>query len=124
MPRPAICFSTRYLLSKCGMPDAGILHSFRGNDSLAGLFLGPNLVAVAHQKDGADAICCLQNRGCVTEIASHEINPCRHQAPRSVAIRLAGQRPDAISLDSSARARAPSCWPVAPVIRTLRLVVM
>src|ERR1700724_866730 len=56
------------------MPDAGSLRSFRGNDSLTGLFLGPGLVAVAHQKHGADATCCLQNRRCVTEIASHELS--------------------------------------------------
>jgi hypothetical protein len=74
------------------MPDAGSLRSFRGIDSLTGLFFGPGLVAVAHQKHGADATCCLQNRRCVTEIASHEISACRHQLPRSVAIRLAGQR--------------------------------
>src|SRR4029077_16728354 len=78
------------------MPDAGSLRSFRGNDSLTGLFLGPGLVAAAHQKHGADATCCLQNRRCVTEIASHEISACRHQLPRSVAIRLAGQRLDAM----------------------------
>src|ERR1700730_4724724 len=74
------------------MPDAGSLRGFRGNDSLTGLFLGPGLVAVAHQKHGTDATCCLQNRRCVTEIASHEISACRHQLPRSVAIRLAGRR--------------------------------
>src|ERR1700730_6775067 len=79
------------------MPDAGILRSFRGNDALTGLFLGPSLVAVAHQKHGVDAACCLQNRRCVAEIASHEISACRHQLPRSVAIRLAGQRLDAMS---------------------------
>src|SRR5712692_3890719 len=79
------------------MPDASSLRSFRGNDSLTALFLGPGLVAVAHQKHGADATCCLQNRRCVTEIASHEISACRHQLPRSVAIRLAGQRLDAMS---------------------------
>ena len=33
----------------------------------------------------------------VTEIASHEISACRHQLPCSVAIRLAGQRLDAMS---------------------------
>src|SRR5258705_330597 len=59
------------------MPDAGSLRSFRGNDSLTGLFLGPGLIAVAHQKHGADATCCLQNQRCVTEIASHEISACR-----------------------------------------------
>jgi hypothetical protein len=79
------------------MPDAGILRSLRGDDSLTGLFLGPNFVAVAHQKHSADATCCLQNRRRVTEIARHEISACRHQPPRSVAIRLAGQRPDAMS---------------------------
>ena len=36
------------------MPDAGRLRRFRGNDSLTGLFLGPGLVAVAHQKHGAE----------------------------------------------------------------------
>jgi hypothetical protein len=40
---------------------------------------------------------CLQNRRCVTEIASHEIGACRHQLPRSLAIRLAGERLDAMS---------------------------
>src|SRR6478735_5255531 len=79
------------------MPDAGRLRSFRGNDSLTGLFLGPSLVAIPHQKHGADVTCCLQNRRCVTEIASHEISACRHQLPRGVAIRLAGQRLDAMS---------------------------
>src|ERR1700733_7203265 len=78
------------------MPDASILRSFRGNDSLTGLFLGPGLGAVAHQKHGADATCCLQNRRCVTEIASHEIGTRRHQLPRGVAIRLAGERSDAM----------------------------
>ena len=79
------------------MPHAGSLRSFRGNDSLPGLFLGPGLVAVAHQKHGADATCCLQNRICVTEIANHEICACRHQLPRGVAIWLPGQRLDAMS---------------------------
>ena len=37
------------------MPDAGSLGSVRGNDSLAGLFLCPGLVDVAHQKHGVDA---------------------------------------------------------------------
>jgi hypothetical protein len=31
------------------MPDAGSLRSFRGNDALAGLFLGPGLVATSQQ---------------------------------------------------------------------------
>src|SRR5258708_40118478 len=75
------------------MPDAGSLRSFRGNNSLTGLFLGPSLVAVAHQKHRVDATCCVQNRRCVTEIASHEISACRHQLLRSVAIRRSGPRP-------------------------------
>jgi hypothetical protein len=79
------------------MPDAGSLRSFRGNDCLTGLFLGPGLVAVAHQKHGADATCCLQNRRGLTEIASHEISACRHQLPRSVTILHTGQRLDAMS---------------------------
>src|SRR5260370_42084933 len=74
------------------MPDAGILRSFRGNDSLTGLFLGPSLVAVANQKHGADATCCLQNRRCVTELAVHAISACQHQLARSVPSRLAAQR--------------------------------
>jgi hypothetical protein len=79
------------------MPDAGILRSGRGNYSLTSLFLGPSLVAVAHQKHGADATCGLQNRHRVTEIAGHEISTGRHQLPRSVAIGLAGQRLDVMS---------------------------
>src|SRR5882724_6877407 len=31
------------------MPDTGFLRSFRGNDPLTGLFLGPKLIAVTHQ---------------------------------------------------------------------------
>src|ERR1700730_17253059 len=72
------------------MPDAGRLRSVRGNDSLTGLFLGRGLVAVAHQKHGADSTCRPQNRRCVPEIASREISACRPRLPRSVAIRLAG----------------------------------
>jgi hypothetical protein len=41
------------------MPDAGILRSFRSNDPLTGLFLGPNFVAVAHKKHCVDAACRL-----------------------------------------------------------------
>jgi hypothetical protein len=106
------------------MPDAGCLRGFRDHDSLTGLFLGPSLVDVAHQKYGVDATCCLQNRRFVTEIASHDISACRHQLPRSLAIRLAGQRLDAMSPASSARATAPPCWPVAPVTSTFRLLLM
>jgi hypothetical protein len=79
------------------MRDPGILRSFRGKDSLTDLLLGPDLGTVAHQKHGAGAAGRLQNRRSVTEIAGHEISACRHQPPRGVAIRLAGQRLHAMS---------------------------
>ena len=79
------------------MPDAGSLRRIGGNDPLTGLLLRPGLVAVAHQEHGVDVTCSLQNGGRVTEIAGHDIGACRRQPPRGIAVRLAGQRLDAMS---------------------------
>src|SRR4029077_4636742 len=57
-------------------------------------------------------------------------SPVTRSAPADISCRaasLSGLRVSALTrcpLDSSARATAPPCWPVAPVTRTLRLVLM
>ena len=55
------------------MPDAGSLRGVRGDDSVTGLFFGPGLVDVAHQKHGADVACRSENGRRVTEIANDDV---------------------------------------------------
>ena len=89
------------------MPDAGGFRGIGGDDPLTGLLLRPGLVAVAHQEHGVDAACGLRDCGRVAEIAGHDVRTRRRQPPRGVAVRLAGQPPDAMSPgEQGARNRA------------------
>ena len=79
------------------MPDAGSLCRIGGNNALAGFLFHPCLVAVAHQEHGVDALCGIDNRSRVGEIAGNNVRARRCQWPGGIAVGPACQRFHAVA---------------------------
>ena len=67
------------------------------DDALADLAVEPRLVKISHQEHGVDAARRPGNRVCVGKVAGDDFGPCCREPPRRVAVRLSGERPDAVS---------------------------